>query len=128
MITISTFAERYGRLGNQLFQAGLLFAIKQRRGHEFYLPHGGEALWDCFDLDVPASGPLTTNRFDEVHGSCNFDPLVFEQPDATAFHGYFQSYRYLEDCRGELTRFLRFKVDYRALSEAALFAYRRRPC
>ena len=51
---------------------------------------------------------------------------MFDQPDGTSFHGYFQSYRYLESCREELVRFLRFNADHRAGSEALLFAYRRR--
>jgi hypothetical protein len=125
VITISTFGQRYGRLGNQLFQVGLLFAIAERRGHGFYLPHADEALWDCFDLKVPANGPECTHRFDEVNGSCNYDPRVFEQPDGTAYHGYFQSYRYLEACKHTFLPALRFRIEHQALAEATLFALRR---
>jgi hypothetical protein len=126
MITNAMFGEGWGRLGNQLFQVGLLFAISQRHGYDFYLPHDGETVWECFDLEVPAAGPEGTHRFDEVNGSCNYDPRVFEQPDGTSYYGYFQSYRYLEGCETSFARFLRFKFDYRARSEAMLFAYRRR--
>lgn len=125
MITIDNFGERFGRLGNQLFQLGLLFAIRERRGFEFYLAHDGESVWDCFDLDVPSDGPPGTHRFYEESGSCNYDPRVFDQPDSTTYNGYFQSYRYLEDCKPAFTRFLRFKFDHRARSEATLFALRR---
>jgi hypothetical protein len=103
-----------------------LFAVSRRRGHDFYLPRNGEALWDCFDLDIPAEGPECTHRFDEVNGTCNYDPRVFEQPDGTSYKGYFQSYRYLEDCKASLVQLLRFKFSHRARSEAILFAYRRR--
>jgi hypothetical protein len=126
MITISTFGQNYGKLGNQLFQVGLLFAVAQRSGCDFYLPRNGEDVWKCFDLDIPASGVECTHRFDEVNGSCNYDPRVFEQPDGTSYHGYFQSYRYLEDCKQSLLRFLRSRLEHRALSEVMLFAYRRR--
>src|ERR1700722_4084234 len=126
MITNETFGERWGKMGNQLFQIAMLFAVRQRSGYAFHLPHNGEALWDCFDLDVPATDPECTHRFKEMNGSCNYDPRVFEQPDGTSFHGYFQSYRYLEDCEASLRRFLRFRLPYRARSEAILFAYRRR--
>jgi hypothetical protein len=126
MNTNGIFCERWGRLGNQLFQLALLYAVSQRSGHDFYLPHEGESLWSCFDLDVPATGPDCTNVFHEANGSCNYDPRVFEQPDGTSYHGYFQSYRYLEDCRPSLLRYLRFHVRYRAKSEVLLFAYRRR--
>jgi hypothetical protein len=126
MNTNAIFHERYGRLGNQLFQVGLLFAIAQRRGHAFYLPREGQSVWGCFDLDIPAGGPACIHRFDEVNGSCNYDPGVFEQADGTSYHGFFQSYRYLDDCKEALVRFLHFKLPYRALSEAMLFAYRRR--
>jgi len=126
MITQTHFGEYWGRLGNQLFQLGLLFAIRERRGHEFYLPHAGESLWGCFDLDVPSAGEECRNEFREVNGSCNYDPRVFEQPDGTSFCGYFQSYRYLESCRDGLVRFLRFNSGHRAASQALLYAYRRR--
>jgi hypothetical protein len=126
MNTNGIFGDVYGRLGNQLFQVGLLFALQQRHGHDFYLPRTGAALWGCFDLDVPATGPPCPHRFDERQGSCNFDAAVFERPDGTAYHGFFQSYRYFEDCRAALLRFLRFKLTFRAYGEALLFAYRRR--
>jgi hypothetical protein len=118
MITNAMFSEGWGRLGNQLFQVGLLFAISQRHGHDFYLPHNGETVWECFDLDVPAEGPECTHRFDEVNGSCNYDPRVFEQPDGTSYYGYFQSYRYLGGCQTAFARFLRFKFDYRVGTRA----------
>jgi Glycosyl transferase family 11 len=126
MNTNAIFAEKWGRLGNQMFEVGLLFSLNQRFGYDFYLPHNGETLWDCFDLDIPADGPECVNRFDEVNGSCNFDPGVFEMPDGTAYHGFFQSYRYLEGCEASLRRFLRFRHIYRARAEAILFTYRRR--
>jgi hypothetical protein len=126
MITIASFGDAYGKLGNQLFQVGLLFAVSQLRGYEFCLARDGEALWDCFDLDIPAHGPQSSHRFDEVNGSCNYDSRVFDQPDGTAYHGYFQSYRYLEDCKESLLEFLRFQHRHRAYCEALLFAYWRR--
>jgi hypothetical protein len=126
MNTNAIFGHPWGRLGNQIFQVALLFAISQRLGHDFYLRHDGEPLWDCFDLDIPAGGPDCTHRFDEVNGSCNYDPGVFEQPDGTSYYGYFQSYRYVEDYKPALVQFLRFRFKYRALSEAVLFACRRR--
>jgi hypothetical protein len=126
MITNGIFGEVSGRLGNQLFQLGLLFAIRELHGHDFYLPHSGESLWGCFDLDVASDGPECSRVFHEVNGSCNYHPGVFEQPDGTSYHGYFQSYRYLENCKEPLLRFLRFNFDHRARSHAMLFAYRRR--
>jgi hypothetical protein len=126
MITNGSFGDAHGRLGNQLFQLGLLVALRERNGHEFFLPHDGAAIWSCFDLDVPASGPACTNRFVERNGSCNFDAAVFDQPDGTVFEGYFQSYRYLDEHRDELLRFLRIRSEHRAFADAMLFACRRR--
>jgi Glycosyl transferase family 11 len=125
MITISNFGQNHGKLGNQLFQVGLLFAVAQRCGYEFHLPRNGEDLWRCFDLDIPAAGVECSHRFDEANGLCNYDPRVFDQPDGTSYRGYFQSYRYLEDCKQSLVRFLRFRLEHRAQSEVMLFACRR---
>src|SRR5581483_9465443 len=91
-----------------------------------YLPHNGEPIWDCFDLEVPAKGPECPHRFDEVNGSCNYDPGVLEQPDGTSYHGYFQFYRYFEEDKADLLRFLQFRFKYRALCETVLFELRRR--
>ena len=44
MITNGTFGDTFGRLGNQLFQVGLLFAIKERHGYDFFLPRGSRAV------------------------------------------------------------------------------------
>jgi hypothetical protein len=126
MNTCGMFGESWGRLGNQLFQIGLLFGLRHRHGRPFYLARQGESVWDCFDLEVAGSGPPCPHRYDEVHGSCNFDPHVFDQPDGTAFYGYFQSYRYFQECRPELVGFLRFRHEYRACAAATLYAYRRR--
>lgn len=126
MITSSCFGPEFGKLGNQIFQVGLLFGIGKRRGHEYFLTRDGEQLWDCFDLDIQRTGPGCTNHFGEENGSCNYDPRVFEQPDGTLFHGYFQCYRYFEGCEEELRRVLRFRIEHRARSEATLFALRRR--
>ncbi len=126
MNTVETFGDRFGRLGNQLFQIALLFAIRERHGHDFFLPRNGEPVWDCFDLAIPTAGPAPTHRFAEAFGSCNFDPRVFEQPDGTGFDGYYQSYRYLEESSDLLVRFLRFGARHRAFSEAMLHAYRTR--
>lgn len=120
------FSEGYGRLGNQLFQVGLLFAIEQHRGHRFYLPHHGEGLWSCFDLDVPSKGPDCRHGYAEAEGTCTFDPWVFHQPRGTRFEGYFQSDLYLEDCKPALVRWLRFRAEHEARCEALLDAYQRR--
>ncbi len=126
MNTIENFGERFGRLGNQLFQLAALFAVEQRRGHGFFLPHAGETLWDCFALDLPAGGPAPRHRWVEEHGSCNYDATVFDQPDGTGFHGYFQTYRYLEGHEDAFRRLLRFDVRYRAKAEALRFTLGRR--
>jgi hypothetical protein len=104
----------------------LLFAIRHRRGHDFWLPRAGQSLWGAFDLDVAANGPAPTSRFQATLGSCNYDPTVFQQSDGTTFRGYFQSYRYFDECRAELAGFLRFQPRYTAARAALLFALRRR--
>jgi hypothetical protein len=108
VITSATFGEG-GRLGNQLFQLGLLVAVAARTGHRFGLRRRGEQIWGCFDLDVPDFSGAITNTFREPPGSCNFDPRAFSQPDGTAFEGYYQTWRYYEHCRPQLTSFLKFQ-------------------
>jgi hypothetical protein len=124
VITIGNFGEASGRLGNQLFQFALLFAVNHRHHFEFALPHAGEQLWDCFDLDIPAPSAPCPHRFRERYGPYNYDPGVFEQPDGTEYEGYFQSYRYTEECKEALTGALHFTATWRARAEACHFALR----
>jgi hypothetical protein len=126
LFTLESFGDEYGRLGNQMFQIATLFAIRERRGHDIFLRRRGEPVWECFDLAIPVAGPATTHQYWEAFGWCNFDPNVFEQPDGTAFCGYYQSYRYFEDCKDSLLRLLRFSRRRRAASEATLHSYRKR--
>lgn len=125
MITSATFgvddpARFGGRLGNQLFQVGLLFSVAAKTGLRFGLRRGSEQIWQCFDLDIPAfAGPIT-NTFKEPQGTCNFEPRVFIQPDGTAFAGYYQSGRYYEHCRSELTSFFKFQSRHRDVAAAEL--------
>jgi hypothetical protein len=116
VITSATFGAG-GRLGNQLFQVGLLFAVAAKTGHRFGLRRASEEIWQCFDLDIPDLAGPVTNIFKESHGTCNFEPVVFSQPDGTAFDGYYQSCRYYDHCRPELTSFLRFQSRHRDLAE-----------
>jgi len=119
VITSATFGAG-GRLGNQLFQVGLLFAVAAKTGHRFGLRRGSEQIWQCFDLDIPDFVGPVTNTFNEPHGTCNFEPLVFSQPDGTAFAGYYQSCRYYDHCRPQLTSFLRFQARHRDIAAAEI--------
>ncbi|MFN8022127.1 MAG: alpha-1,2-fucosyltransferase [Acidimicrobiales bacterium] len=127
MITNGMFGDRHGRLGNQIFQLAVLHAIRARRGHEYWVTREGASIWQTFDLDVASAGPACEHRHHELEwASIVYDPQVFEQPDGTEFHGYFQSWRYLDDVRGELPGLFRFRNEHRARAEALLFAHRRR--
>jgi len=115
MITNASFGDVVagGRLGNQLFQFGVLFAVAAKTGHRFGLRRGAEQLWECFDLDVPEMAGPITNTYMERPEPGNFNPLVFGQPDGTAFVGHYQSWRYYEHCRPELASFLKFQAGHR---------------
>jgi len=124
MITSGTFGAG-GRLGNQLFQVGLLFAVAARNGCRFGVARRGEQIWECFDLDVPEPAGEPTHHFAEIGSTICFDPRVFDQPDGTAFHGYFQSYRYYEACESELRSFLRFQSRHFSQAAAEIERLRR---
>jgi hypothetical protein len=116
VITNATFGD--GRLGNQLFQLGVLFAVAAKTGHRFGLPRGAEQLWQCFELDVPAVAEPITNVFREGPQPGNFSSQVFHQPDGTAFVGHYQSWRYYEHCRPELKSFLKFQAGHQDVARS----------
>jgi hypothetical protein len=103
-----------GRLGNQLFQCGLLFSIKHKTGQEFYLKRGtgfSHQFWNCFDVDyIPSNGEHLIRK----NYGCPYEfyPEVYEQQLGTIYDGYFQNLSYYNNCRIEYINFLKFKNEH----------------
>lgn len=118
MISISDFGE-WVRLGNQIFQFALMFAINKDKKYSISLPKGknskGEDIqfWNCFNVNQikifnqPKNYNL--NVFMETNGCYNFDENILQQEDNLIFNGGFQSYRYFDKYKKELINCLNFK-------------------
>ena len=129
-----------GRLGNQMFQFASLMGIAKINDHEFCIPPSDWES-DNFDSDeyyrllgsaTPVSHQLF-QVFDLLHrnpdafkvqyidpakpvyneGGFQFDEKLYNTcPDEVDLRGFFQSYRYFDDFRSELTDLFRFKDEF----------------
>lgn len=107
-----------GRLGNQLFQCGLLFSIKQKTGQDFYLKRGNghsHQFWKCFDVDhIPSIGEHLVRK----NYGCPYEYShdVYDNKLGTIYDGYFQNVKYYENCRTQYIDFLKFKTEHKTFA------------
>jgi len=120
MISILDFGESV-RLGNQIFQFALMFAINKDKKYSISLPKGknskGEDIqfWKCFDVQNINIYDFKKDDFiyyiKEKNGCYNFDENILQQEDNFIFDGGFQSYLYFDKYKKQLIDCLKFK-DY----------------
>jgi len=112
MITFSSLGH-HGRLGNQLFQLGLLMSINFKCNYDIVLPkdlfkrkhHGQACLLNYFKLPtVTFSDILTTNKTYNEKIPFKYDPEVFKVEDNTNFHGHFENINYIKEIREVLQK------------------------
>jgi hypothetical protein len=99
------------RLGNQMFQMGMLFSIWKKTNQRFFQPRKNEQFWNCFDVDIPDHG--YTDRYMGDYG-CPYEYYtdIYKLSGGTSFNGYFQNRLYIEEYRKELTEFYKFKKEH----------------
>jgi hypothetical protein len=104
-----------GRLGNQLFQCGLLFSIQNKTGQPFYLTRGNgnsQQFWNCFDVDhIPSTGEHLIRK----NYGCPYEfySEIYDQKLGTIYDGYFQNLSYYTDCKNKYIDFLKFKSEHK---------------
>ena len=104
-----------GRLGNQLFQCGLLFSIKNKTGQSFYLKRGvghSHQFWKCFDVDHIPSTSFYAKR---KSYSCPYEfyPEIYNHTESIIYDGYFQNLSYYDNCKDSYIDFLKFKSEHK---------------
>jgi hypothetical protein len=119
----------YGRLGNQMFQLATLIGIAKKNGTEVVIPNDQTGHLTDFSTGQGISYGLELPSLFELHGvrqvpsneltieryynerSFTFDEKIFDEPDNTAFVGYFQSEKYFKHARHEVLSAFWFKQD-----------------
>lgn len=128
---------RYGRLGNQLFQFGTAFNLSKKLNTEIWISQESEHqrmsgrfnpvingydtytndLFRLFKMESTKKLPQSViekevkNYYKESDRVC-FYPEVFDLPDGTNLHGYFQAKQYLDLYGTELRQELQFNDIY----------------
>lgn len=128
---------RYGRLGNQLFQFGTAFNLSKKLNTEIWISQESEHqrmsgrfnpvingydtytndLFRLFKMETTKKLPQSViekevkNYYKESDRVC-FYPEVFDLPDGTNLHGYFQAKEYLDLYGTELREELQFNNLY----------------
>jgi len=116
MITFSKLG-RYGRIGNQMFQYAALVGVSKKTGFDYGITiHKSDDIWNCFNLDdifeldiKPFEGEITNQYCEPYYSFCDD---IFNIPDNTDIHGYFQSTKYFEHCHDEILRQFTFKQEH----------------
>lgn len=117
-----------GRLGNQMFQYAALKACAARKNMECYLPNHTSVkqdgcfdftnnkwisykldLYDCFNITAPLLNRTEQSVYAELGYS--YDNHILDIEDDTAIEGYFQSYKYFEDCEDLILKEFTFKDE-----------------
>jgi len=124
MITFTRLGN-HGQIGNQAFQYAMLRAVAMKNGYEVAIPmkFDGIKKKDLVELEpfcLRDVRPLTADdvivkKYKEV--SHAYDKAVFDQPDGTDFHGYYQSEKYFKPIEKRIRDEFTFKpaiFDYAA--------------
>ena len=117
-----------GRLGNQMFQYAAAKAQALRLNVDCYLPDHTVIkqdgcfdytnnkwiqykldLYDCFNITAPLLNQTEVNVYTESNFS--YESLILEVLDNTSIEGYFQSYKYFEDCKDRILEEFTFKDE-----------------
>ena len=117
-----------GRLGNQMFQYAAAKAQALRLNVDCYLPDHTVIkqdgcfdytnnkwiqykldLYDCFNITAPLLNQTEINVYTESNFS--YKKLILEVSDNTAIEGYFQSYKYFDDCKDRILEEFTFKDE-----------------
>jgi hypothetical protein len=140
MITFNQLG-RHGRLGNQMFQYGMLMGVAAARGWEIGIPlqardattkdgtaygKGRLALLDAFAGIEAHDSSDTDPGVHMVEGHSHFIPEVLEAPDGVDFKGYYQTERYFRHCADAVRRAFVFHDAIVDAARAQLPS--RRPC
>lgn len=129
MITINFFGPEMGRLGNQIFQFGLLFSLNKSKGYQIHLPLNNKCqFWNCFNIkNIQIFNYIKKDNLNvciEKNGACNFDESILQAEDNTIFHGHFQSYRYFDMYKKELLETLEFKKEIKEDGDIELLKFK----
>ena len=132
MITFSNIGH-YGRLGNQMFQYGILYVVAKKNSYNFAVPSDNLKvidsrynpvigkhdymylqIFECFDLSgkmLPSSELKYTRTFDHGRNFSKYNSEVFDVTDNTNFKGFFQSYKYFEEYKKDIQIEFTFKTE-----------------
>ena len=119
MITFNKIGS-YGRLGNQMFQYALIYSVAKKNNWLFGVPFNkARSVDDFLDFSLPdgfvLSSAKDSSEVDPLYSfketTFSYDKSVFDVKDDTDFTGFFQSYKYFDEFKDEISEEFSFKKD-----------------
>tara|TARA_Y100000034_G_scaffold21387_1_gene24609 strand:+ start:2823 stop:3584 length:762 start_codon:yes stop_codon:yes gene_type:complete len=103
---------QHGRLGNQLFQYSMMKSVSLKNRYTLKLPNIKNSDLKYFDVSCQELKQEDLKHVSKTfvdEPQFHFRPEVFEQPDFTNFHGYYQSEDYFKEFEEQIRKDLTFK-------------------
>lgn len=113
-----------GRLGNNMFQYAVLYAVAKRRPDLKAVTTNWLGV-KYFDLDPLVQVSPAHGRPHQEPPGQRFDHSIFELPGGTKLVGFFQTERYFVDLRDDVLRFFGLKPEFTAQLDRALARFKK---
>jgi len=121
MITFKKLG-RYGNLGNSLFQYSTLLGVGHKLNYNVKIPNNptyyedsyenyNYSIFDGFDINTGILEAHDIISYNYVYSDHTYNEEIFNIPDGSNIHGYFQCERYFNFCREYILDNLQFKQD-----------------
>lgn len=105
MISFSQLGQ-WGRLGNQLFEVAATIGVALERGEQYMFPH-----WDYSDKCSLRGCYSDKIKYQNIYKEPFFHYQKVSCLPSTDLRGYFQSYKYFEDCKYNILDFLTPNIE-----------------
>jgi hypothetical protein len=113
---------KLGRLGNQMFQYAALLAVAENFNYEFQIDFTATELSRAFILSAIDQKLVPSQVFSFKEKPHTFDKNLFLIKDNTNIEGFFQSFKYFENCQQRIRSEFKFQQGIELIAKSKIEA------